>query len=117
MFKSKNVCLIISVALAILCLIFMIYSFCNASTGVNSANSAESVGTTIGMALVAPCMVVGGVGTILHTVGGCVYKRGLVLAGVICECVSAVLMITWGMFYIPAIVLGFIGYAKMPKKI
>lgn len=52
MFKSKNVCLIISVALAILCLIFMIYSFCNASTGVNSADSTESVGTAIGMALV-----------------------------------------------------------------
>lgn len=117
MFKSKNVCLIISVALAILCLIFMIYSFCDASTGVNSADSAESVGTAIGMALVVPCLVASGVGTILHTVGGCVYKRGLVLAGVICECVSVVLMITWGMFYIPAIILGFIGYAKMPKKI
>ena len=39
MFKYKNVCLIISVALAILCLIFMIYSFCNASTGVNSVDS------------------------------------------------------------------------------
>lgn len=112
MFKSKDICLIISVALAILCLIFMIYSFCNASTGVNSVDSAESVGTAIGMALVA-----GGVGTILHTVGGCIYKRGLVLAGVICECVSILLMITWGVFYIPAIVLGFIGYAKMPKKV
>ena len=117
MFKYKNICMIISVALAILCLIFMIYSFCNASTGVNSVDSAESVGTAIGMALVAPCLVAGGVGTILHTVGGCVYKRGLVLAGVICECVSVVLMITWGMFYIPAIILGFIGYAKMPRKI
>ena len=117
MFKAKNICLIISVALAILCLIFTIYSFCNASTGVNSADSAESVGTAIGMALVAPCMVVSGVGTILHTAGGCVYKRGLVLAGVICECASVVLMITWGMFYIPAIILGFIGYAKMPKKV
>lgn len=117
MFKYKNVFLIISVALAILCLIFMIYSFCNASTGVNSVDFAESAGTAIGMALVVPCMVVGGVGTILHTVGGCVYKRGLILAGVICECVSVVLMITWGMFYIPAIVLGFIGYAKMPKKV
>lgn len=117
MFKCKNVCMIISVALSILCFIFMIYSFCNASTGVNSVDSAESVGTAIGMALVVPCLVVGGVGTILHTVGGCVYKRGLVLAGVICECVSVVLMITWGMFYIPAIVLGFIGYAKMPKKV
>lgn len=81
MFKTKNVCLIISVALAILCLIFMIYSFCNASTGVNSVDSAESVGTAI-----APCLVVGGVGTILHTVGGCVYKRGLVLASVYLSC-------------------------------
>lgn len=87
----------------------MIYSFCDASAGVNSADTAESVG--------APCLVVGGVGTILHTIGGCIYKRGLVLAGVICECVSILLMITWGVFYIPAIVLGFIGYAKMPKKV
>lgn len=36
MFKAKNVCLIISAALAILCLIFMIYSFCDASTGENT---------------------------------------------------------------------------------
>lgn len=66
MFKAKNVCLIISVALAVLCLIFMIYGFCDASVCVNSADTAESVGTMIGAALVAPCLVVGGVGTILH---------------------------------------------------
>lgn len=116
MFKTKNVCLIISVALAILCLILMIYTFCDVSTGINSADSAEAAGTAIGLALVIPCVAVGGIGTILHTVGGCIYKRGLVLAGVICECVSILLMFTWGIFYVPAIILGFIGYAKMPAK-
>ena len=70
----------------------------------------------LGMTIVMPCVVVGGIGTVLHTIGGCVYKRGLVLAGLICECVSIILMFLWGMYYIPAIVLGFIGYAKMHKK-
>lgn len=116
MFKSKNVCLIISVALAVLCFVFMVYTFCDASSGLTSNNAGESLGTAIGMALIAPCIIVGGIGTVFHTIGGCIYKRGFVLAGLICECVSIVLMFTWGMFYIPAIVLGFIGYAKMPKK-
>ena len=117
MFKTRNVCLIISVALAILCLIIMIVALGTGSQGLNSNDDVEVAGTALGMTIIMPCVVVGGIGTVLHTIGGCVYKRGLVLAGVICECVSVVLMITWGMFYIPAIILGFIGYAKMPRKI
>ena len=42
MLKSKNVCLIISVALTILWLMFMIYTFCDASTGVDGADTAEA---------------------------------------------------------------------------
>lgn len=117
MFKSRNVCLIISVALAILSLVIMLIALGTGLQALNSTDSAEVVGTALGMAIVIPCVVVGGIGTILHTVGGCIYKRGLVLAGLICECVSVLLMFLWGMYYIPAIVLGFIGYAKMPKKV
>lgn len=116
-FKSKNVCLIISVALAILCLIIMIVALGTGSQGLNSSDGTEVAGTALGMAIVMPCVVVGGIGTVLHTIGGCVYKRGLVLAGLICECASIIFMFLWGMYYIPAIVLGFIGYAKMPKKV
>ena len=116
MFKTKNVCLIISVALAILCLIIMIVALGTGSQGLNSNDDVEVAGTVLGMTIVMPCVVVGGIGTVLHTIGGCVYKRGLILAGLICECVSIILMFLWGMYYIPAIVLGFIGYAKMHKK-
>ena len=116
MFKTRNVCLIISVALAILCLIIMIVALGTGSQGLNSNDDVEVAGTALGMTIVMPCVVVGGIGTVLHTIGGCVYKRGLVLAGLICECVSIILMFLWGMYYIPAIVLGFIGYAKMYKK-
>ena len=83
MFKTKNVCLIISVALAILCLIIMIVALGTGSQGLNSNDDVEVAGTALGMTIVMPCVVVGGIGTVLHTIGGCVYKRGLVLAGLI----------------------------------
>ena len=120
MLKRKNVCLIISVIVAV---IWVIIGFSTMmSAGETFENEAESfeeigtqVGTAIGMALMMPYLIVSSIGALLHTIGGFVYKRGLVLAGLIIECVSLLLGITWGFGFILAIVLGFIGYAKMKK--
>lgn len=121
MLKRKNICLIISVIVAV---VWVIVGVCTMmSTGEALENEAEDleeigtqIGTAIGMALMTPYLIVSSVGALLHTIGGFVYKRGLVLAGLIIECVSLLLGITWGFGFILAIILGFIGYAKMRKE-
>ena len=121
MFKRKNVCLILSVIVAVIWVIIGFSSMMSA--GESFENEAENieevgtqVGTAIGMALMMPYLIVSSVGALLHTIGGFVYKRGLVLAGLIIECVSLLLGITWGFGFILAIILGFIGYAKMKNN-
>lgn len=116
MIKNKNVCLIISVIIAILWMCFSIYTMCDASTCLNSEDSAEAIGTGLGMVLLMPYLIVSSIGAILHTIGGFTYIKGLVLAGLITECVGLLLGITWGFGYVTAIVLGFIGFAKMTKN-
>lgn len=116
MFKQKNVCMIISVALAIIWLLFSVFAFADTSSGLNSADDAEVIGTGLALAMVMPYLVIAAVGTLLHTIGGIVYKRGLTLAGLIVECASILFMITWGFGYLVVAIFGFIGYAKMPKK-
>ena len=116
MIKNKNVCLIISVIIAILWMCFSIYTMCDASTGLNSEDSAKVIGTGLGMVLLMPYLIVSSIGVILHTIGGFTYIKGLVLAGLITECVGLLLGITWGFGYVAAIVLGFIGFAKMTKN-
>lgn len=115
--EHKNVCLIISVFVAIFWLGISLFCYGDVSGGVNSADTAEAIGTAIGMAIVMPYLVVATVGTILHTIGGFIYKRGLVLAGLICECVAILLCASWGFGYIAVIIFGFIGFAKMKPKI
>lgn len=115
MIKNKNICLIISVAIAVIWMIIGIATMTSTGFSIASMEAAEGFGTAIGMALLMPYLIVSSVGAILHTIGGFVYKRGLVLAGLICECVSLLLGITWGFGFIIAIILGFIGFAKMKK--
>lgn len=116
MIKRKNICLIISVIIAILWMCFSIYNMCAVSNGLNSQDTAKAIGIGLGMALLMPYLIVSSIGAILHTIGGFTYIKGLILAGLIVECVGLILGITWGFGYIPAIVLGFIGYAKMKKE-
>ena len=115
MIKNKNICLIISVVVAIIWMIVGIATMTSTGFSIASMEAAEGLGTAIGMTLLMPYLIVSSVGAILHTIGGFVYKRGLVLAGLICECVSLLLGITWGFGFIVAIILGFIGFAKMKK--
>ena len=115
MFKQKNICLIISVITAILWILLSLFTMSDVSAGLSSAEAGEAIGTAIGMALFMPYLVLALVGTILHSVGGFIYKRGLVLAGLIVECVGILLGFAWGFGYILPITLGFIGYAKMRK--
>lgn len=116
MFKNKNFCLIISIVIAVIWVFVGISAMSNASGGLDSGDTAAEIGTAIGMMLLMPYLIISSIGALLHTIGGFVYKRGLVLAGLIIECVGLLFGITWGFGYIPAIVFGFIGYAKMKKN-
>ena len=118
MFEKKNVCLIISVIIAVIWVFVGISTMISVGEPLendaeNLEDVGEQVGTAIGMALMMPYLIVSSIGALLHTIGGFVYKKGLVLAGMIVECVSLMLGITWGFGVIPAIILGFIGYSKM----
>lgn len=117
MFKKKNVCLIISIVLAVLWLLISMCVWSDTSADLESDDFGTSVGTAIGMALLMPYMVTASVGTILHIIGGFTYRKGLTLAGLIVECVAILFSIMWGFGYIPVIIFGFIGYSKMRKEI
>lgn len=90
---KKNKTMIISMVLAI---IISLYGYIDAGSIVNSTDVAEALGGMVGMAMITPYMIVAFVGTVLHVVGAAVYKPGLTLSGLICECVSILLMVTWG---------------------
>ena len=111
MIKRNNVYLITSVFVAVVWINISIYTMTLVGEPIDN-----DAGTAIVMALMMPYLIVSCIGTILHAIGGFVYKRGLVLAGLIIECVSLLLGITWGFGFILAIILGFIGYAKMRKE-
>ena len=113
MFKNKNICLIISVVIAILWVIVGVSAMIDVSSDLNSGNTAEEIGTAIGMALLMPYLIISSIGTMLHVIGSFVYKKGLVLAGLIVELVGMLLGITWGFGYILVAIFGFIGYAKI----
>ena len=112
---KKNKTMVISMVLAIIWTVISLYGYIDAGSIVNSTDAAEAFGGMVGMAMITPYMIVAFVGTILHVVGAVVYKPGLTLSGLICECVSILLMVTWGFGFIPTIILGFIGYSKMRK--
>lgn len=117
MFKNKNICLIISVILAIIWMFISIFAMGDVSTGLNSEDIGTSIGTAIGMILFMPYLVISSIGVILHTIGGFTYIKGMILAGLICECVGLLLGFAWGFGYIPVIILGFIGYSRTKKNI
>lgn len=105
MYRERSACLIISIIAAIIWAILGTHTII--STG-------EFLGLEIGVILMIPYLMVSSIGVLLHMIGGFACKRGLVLAGLIMECVSISLGIIWGFGFVLAIILGFIGYAKMP---
>ena len=110
MIKRNNVYLITSVFVAVVWINISIYTMTLVGEPIDN-----DAGMAIVMALMAPYLIVSSIGTILHAIGGFVYKRGLVLAGLIMECVSILLGIIWGVGFILVIILGFIGLAKMEE--
>ncbi len=120
---KRSILLLIS---AVLGLIFFIVLVSGTTSLTNqrlsqTATTAEEVGfqlgTMIGAALLVPQMVATGIAVILNAVGWGVRSRGFALAGAIVYCVAAVLMIVNALFLLPSIVLSFVGYAKMGKKL
>ena len=120
---KRSILLLIS---AVLGIIFFIVLVSGTTSLTNqrlsqTATTAEEVGfqlgTMIGAALLVPQMVATGIAVILNAVGWGVRSRGFALAGAIVYCVAAVLMIVNALFLLPSIVLSFVGYAKMGKKL
>lgn len=112
MFKNRSRALFVC---AVLATIYVIYLMSYFGSAMGDLNSAEEVGGAVATALVAPHMVVIGIGAIFSWIGFIGRKSWGALVGAILYCVGAILFILYAFYSIPLIILGFVGYSKQKK--
>lgn len=111
--KSKT--LMISGILGLIYAIFLISNFGGAVFGASS--DAEAVGGAIATALVTPHMICVVLAVIFNIIGAFYNKSGFALTGGILYAVGGVLFLLYMPFVIPMIVLSFVGYSKLKKRL
>lgn len=82
-----------------------------------SGDSAESVGTIIGLGIVMPSAICSIVGFILNIIGYFTKSRAVTLISAIFYTLGLILMPLWGFVVIPSMILQYIAFAKMKKSI
>ena len=102
--------LFITTVLSILYAVYIVDYMISASTGI--PDTAEGLGTAIGMAIIMPHTLSMGLCAIFTTLGFFLKKSWGTLVGAIIFSVGLVLMPLYFMFGIPLIVLGFVGFAN-----
>lgn len=104
---------------AVLGTAYAIYAILYVTGVTGDALGGDDAGTAIAGAIFAalafPHMIVTAIGAILALVGFFTRKSGLILTGAILFSVAALLLLVWGPFLIPSIILGFVGYSKQKK--
>lgn len=111
--KKQNVCLLISLILGVL---YLLYSASYWSGAIGSSSStAEQVGAGIATVLVMPHLICTALAVIFNALGLFMHKRGFALTGAILYTVALVLFPVYFMFVIIEMILSYIGYAKMKK--
>ncbi|NFV11530.1 hypothetical protein FDG09_00940 [Clostridium sporogenes] len=112
---KKSKALIISSILGIIYSIYLIVYFSGAMSG--SCSNAEAVGGAIATALVTPHMICVILAAIFNTLGALLNKSGFALTGGILYSVAGVLFIMYVFFVIPMIILSFVGYSRVRKRL
>ncbi|MCY6959852.1 hypothetical protein [Clostridium brassicae] len=112
---KKSKALIISSILGIIYSIYLVIHFGGSVLGANSGS--EAVGGAIATALVAPHMICVILAAIFNTIGAIFNKSGFALVGAILYCVGGVLFIMYIIFVIPMIILSFVGYGSVKKRL
>lgn len=111
--KKKNTLSLIALIIGALALIFVITSIGGLS---QSSNTAEEIGTAIGLAIVMPSVVCLGVGVLLNLIGYLTVSKGTTLASAIFYTLSLILFFAWGFVAIPSMILQYVAHAKMKKS-
>lgn len=112
--KKKSKLSLIALILGVIAVIIEIGSAGDAFG--STTNSAEEIGTAIGMAFVMPSVVCMFVAVILNAIGYFLINRVLTLISAIFYAIALVLMPLWGFLGIPSMILQFIAFAKMKSN-
>ena len=112
---QKSTLLFCASFIATICIIYLISYMANTASNAHSMNSAQFLGTSIGIAMASPSIIVSGIGTLFSWLGFFGNKKSFALVAGILFAVSMLLMIPWFMFNVVQMILCFIAYAKMKK--
>lgn len=114
--RKRSLCLLLSAVVGTLYVGYLLYYFYGVANGaVQNADAAESLGSSIAVALVTPHLLIGALGVIFNWIGWAGNKRGFALTSAILYSVAAVIFMAYAPFMIPEIVFGFVGFARLKK--
>lgn len=112
--KKKSKLLLVSWIIGALYLVYLI-SYMGSAGSATGADSAEALGTAIGLALIVPHLLVVALAVLFNILGWAMNKRGFALTGGILYAVSILMMPLYFMFVLIEMILSFVGFAKMKK--
>ena len=110
--KNRSKALIVATVLATAYAIYLMTHFFG---GVASNDGAAAVGAALATALVMPHMISFLVGAIFGWISVFTGKTWAALVGAILYAVGTALFLTYFMFGVPILVLGFVGYSNQKK--
>lgn len=113
MFKTRSKVLCVTAVLSTLYAIYLMVYIMGAGAG---SDTAEQIGTAIGIAIMMPHLILMGLGAIFTCVGFGLAKSWGALVGAILFSVGLLLMPLYFMFTVPLIVLGFVGFSNQKKS-
>lgn len=111
MFKNRSKVLFIGSLLSTIYVVYLIIYFSSSQSTDPTVALAEAFAAS----LVAPHLVVMGLGAIFSWIGFGLRKAGFALVGAILYSVAAIIFLVYAPLCIPMIVLGFVGYTKQLK--
>lgn len=112
--EKKSKLLLVSWIIGVLYVVYLFWYMSSAGSAAGT-DSAEALGTAIGLALIVPHLVFVVLAVIFNILGWAMNKRGFTLTGGILYAVSILMMPLYFMFVIIEMILSFVGFAKMKK--
>jgi hypothetical protein len=82
---------------------------------MSSSDSAQAVGTAIGMAIIAPHAVIASIAAVFNVIGWAMRARWAALVAGILYSVAAVVMFMYAPFVAVQLILCFVAFARMKK--
>lgn len=115
---SRNTLLLIALVIGVIYVIAQIANISSASNAVSTANpeSAEELGTAIGVGLLMPHIVLTVIGVIFNAVAWFLSAKWAALTAAILYVVGGVLGFSNLIFLLPSLILCFVAYSKLKKQ-